>query len=442
MIHAVPSEPLAVAADILDDDPASIDPDTLEEMFWSSRPELERIRGFAHARMAAPWAVLGCILARAAASIEPHVMLPAIVGTTASTNLFLALVGPSGGGKGAAEGAARDAVQFLDPWGNPIDVDEFTIGSGEGIARTYRAPATDEDDTDEQGRTRALFTAPEVDTLAALGSRQGSTLLGELRKAWSGESLGFQNGQKHTRHVLPRHSYRLCLIVGVQPAKAGPIIGDADGGTPQRFVWLHVQDSRIPRRAPDAAIPGPLTVSLPRFSANDEHLVVPDEAREEITTHRHAVVTGKADANPLDGHALLTRLKVAAAFMVLAGRSVVSAEDWHLAAILMHVSRRTRADVERELSEKSRAANRARAHLEAERNEIVEDKRHEANLNRAVGGIRRYLARHGASPRHKVRTSLKKDVRDQFDDALWHLIDGGEVRRIDRGGTDEYALSD
>ena len=35
------------------------------------------------------------------------------------------------------------------------------------------------------------FSVPEVDTLTALGNRQGATLMPILRSAWSGEQLSF-----------------------------------------------------------------------------------------------------------------------------------------------------------------------------------------------------------------------------------------------------------
>ena len=64
------------------------------------------------------------------------------------------------------------------------------------------------------------MTAAEVDTLAALHRRQASTLLPELRKAWMGDALGFAYVDKEKRLTLARHSYRLCLVVGIQPERA------------------------------------------------------------------------------------------------------------------------------------------------------------------------------------------------------------------------------
>src|SRR5690606_20898079 len=99
--------------------------------FWRARPALTHILEFARARRAGPWAVLGVVLARVVAATEPNIVLPPVVGSAKSTNMFVALVGPSGGGKGAAEGAAADAVEFIGSNSVPVLIEEFPVGSGE-----------------------------------------------------------------------------------------------------------------------------------------------------------------------------------------------------------------------------------------------------------------------------------------------------------------------
>lgn len=80
---------------------------------WTASPQLTAIRAFALHRMVAPEAMLGVILLQVAAVIPPHVVLPPLIGGYGSLNSFVALVGPSGSGKGAAERAARDAIYRL-----------------------------------------------------------------------------------------------------------------------------------------------------------------------------------------------------------------------------------------------------------------------------------------------------------------------------------------
>lgn len=392
------------------------------EAFWTRRPVLEHIRDFARARRAGPWAVLGASLARAVATIEPQVMLPPTIGSAVSVNLFVALVGPSGGGKGAAEGAARDAVQFVDHNGRAIEIDEFPLGSGEGISRTFRPQGTDDDEPNP--RSRALFSAPEVDTLSALGSRQGATLMPELRKLYMGEGIGFNNASKATRSTLPAHSYRACLMLGVQPAKAGPLLHDADGGTPQRFVWMPVGDPDAPDVAPEAR--EPFVVKAPRWGSGQQLLEVPDAAREAMDRHRLATLRGE-DVDPLDGHRMLTRLKVAAALTILDGRSVLDADAWELAGLVMRVSDRTRAGIERTLTERARAANRARAQADSERAVIVDDAKHDAEIRRAREGVIRFLGKRNRVARGDVLRSLKSDIRAHLDAVIDSLTEEGLV---------------
>lgn len=85
------------------------------ESFWGTRPVLGHLHAFARARRVAPWALLGVTLARVIAVVPPGVVLPAMVGSHGSLNLFVGIVGRSGAGKGTAESAAADAVPLPGP---------------------------------------------------------------------------------------------------------------------------------------------------------------------------------------------------------------------------------------------------------------------------------------------------------------------------------------
>lgn len=397
------------------------------DVFWTARDELAHIRQFARARRAGPWAVLGVVLARVTAATEPTVLLPPIIGSAKSTNMFVALVGPSGGGKGAAEGAAADAVEFIGQPGR-IPIEEFPIGSGEGIARTFQTGALGE----AGQRTRAMFTAAEVDTIAAIGARQGSTLMAELRKVYMGEQIGFANANKHTRTTLDPHSYRACLTIGVQPLKAGPLLSDADGGTPQRFLWMPVSDPDAPEERPAA----PDRLSIKIGSGTDRlELVVPDVAREAMDIHRLAVLRGE-DVDPLDGHRMLTQLKVAAALAFLAERVSISDEDWMLAKTVIHVSDRTRSWVQKQLTEHARAANRARALAKAEEAGIIAESTDDRERDRIRGAIlRRLKRREGLTVSRKdLRNTLKSNLRDRFDAVLVDLLSEGAIVAVSETG--------
>ncbi|MBF6233957.1 hypothetical protein [Nocardia farcinica] len=367
--------------------------------------------------------MLGVVLARAVAATDPNVVLPPTIGSAKSINLFVALVGPSGGGKGAAEGAATDAVEFIGSNSMPIAIEEFPLGSGEGIARTFQTGPIDED---ARGRSRAMFSVPEVDTIAAIGTRRGSTLMAELRKVYMGEQIGFANANKNTRTTLAAHSYRACMTIGVQPLKAGPLLDDADGGTPQRLLWLPVSDPDAPDERP--AEPKPMRVKVRAWTARVE-LNVPEVARQEMDAHRLAVLRGD-DVDPLDGHRMLTRLKVAAALSILDAREFVTEEDWQLAGTVIRVSDRTRAEVKRAVAERAREANHARALAKAEEAGIIADRAEDRERERIRGAILRCLERRGTVSRKDLRNTLKSSLRDRFDAELVDLLDAGSIVAI------------
>ncbi|MBA2788284.1 hypothetical protein [Mycobacterium canetti] len=389
----------------------------MTDAFWESREVLRHVRTLARARGVGPWAVLGAVLARAVTTIPPDITLPGIVGGPMSLNLFVAITGPSGAGKGAAEAAARDGFTFKGPI-----VETVPLGSGEGIARTFRPPGTQHDSPNPV--VAAIFTAPEIDTLAAIVARQGSTLSAELRKVYSGEQLGFGNAGKETRVIVPAGTYRACLTIGVQPLRSHALLGASDGGLPQRFVWLPTSDPDAPDEPPPD--PGVWKVSRPAWLhavGSTINLIVPETASKSIRAHRLAVLREDPNVDPLDGHSLLTRLKVAAALMALDGRTIVSEEDWRLAGYVMDVSTYTRERCQRALIEQSRTANAARALATADREEIISDRK----LQRAKQAILRKLTDSRQLPRNIIRRSLKADLRDYFDPALDGLLTEGEV---------------
>lgn len=415
--------------------------------FWGRRHALRHIHTFARARRASPLATLGVVLVKAAAAVEPTVVLPPTVGTYASLNLFTALTAASGGGKGASEGAAHDAVSFVDHAGFKLRTDCFPPGSGEGIARTF-VPYLDNQDKDSDGkpklkrRSRAVFSAPEIDTLAALGGRRGSTLLPELRKVYSGEQIGFKNAADATTTPVDAHSYRACLIVGVQPAKAGALLNDSDGGTPQRFVWLPADDPDAPDTPPEC--PEPLTVKLPDFSKEQRTIVrIPQTATDEIVSHRLAVLRGTEGVDPLDGHALLCRLKVAAALMILDGRAAVNVEDWELAGAVMRASSNTRATVRAVLADKKKQANRAKAHDDAERVVIVNDKVGKSDAEKVRGYIHRKLQKVGAASESELAACVPGKLRNEwFTPVFTELVDSKLIvpTAKNQKGNDVYSI--
>jgi hypothetical protein len=375
--------------------------------FWKSRRALEHIRLAARARGVNPLALLGVALVRASCMIPPNVVLPPIVGGPAALNLFTALVAPSGGGKGGSESAERDAIRWLDPVSDEtISIPTLPIGSGEGVARTFE-PAENPNDTTKV----AIFTAAEIEVLAALFARSGGTLEGVLRSLYMGEALGFTNSQKVTRTLVPRLSYRAGLIVGVQPLCAGSLLRGADGGTPQRFIWMPVMDPDIADTPPDA--PVALKIKRPKFTSTDHELPVPQVIRNEIWAAHVSMHRGQTDA--LNVHSNLTRLKVAVALMVLDGRTEPSVDDWELAGSVMTISTHTREALQQEAARKRKHDNRAKAHAQADRDDIISERERARVGKRIIDAVINKINSDGPTSRNGLLKACTSAIRGEFE---------------------------
>jgi hypothetical protein len=448
------------------------DPATIHvESFWSSSPQLRDLRQFAHARMVGPWAMLGNCFARALAHVPPHVVLPPTVGDYASLNLFVALVGRSGDTKSASMAAASSWL-CIQP-----DYPSSKPGSGEGLAKCFatmaKMPANQGGGHEQRGRQwSVLARIPEVDTLTATAARGGATIMSTLREGWSGERLGTDYAGEEKRIVLETNRYRLCLVIGVQPGRAGALFDDAEAGTPQRFVWLPSDDPDMPEVEP----PEPPTLDLGRWEMPDSQahspvmipldldsnrsrqlseransadfrvLAIPDVARDQIKATRRAVARGDATVDPLDGHKLLTRLKVAAALMVLEKRrDTITESDWDRAGIVIAVSDQTRSKVLAQLKDRASEENASKGHAAGVRDDIAEQTKSHRAVKRVADNIVRLLRDkfEGFCARGEVRKRLNSRDRVYFDDAETELINSWRIEKLVAqagGGDDGFIL--
>lgn len=395
--------------------------DELElDSFWRARPVLAHLHDFARARRVAPWALLGVTLARVITVVPPAVVLPSLVGSHGSLNLFVGIVGRSGAGKGTAESAAADALPLPEP------VTTATVGSGEGIAHAYVRRTKD---GVEQHTHAVLFSVPEIDTLTALSDRRGATLLPELRRAWVGERLGFAYSDPTKRLPVPAHAYRMTLIAGIQPERAGRLLEDADGGTPQRFIWLPAEDPHAPEVPP--VEPAAWRWQPPRWPQRawaSAHLVLPvcARAREEVDADRLARLRG--DGHALDGHAMFARLKIAAALAILDSRAHISDTDWHLACYVADRSRATRQAVADAIAAAHAAGNRRRAHAEADRAVLVSERLEASTVRRVARRLVQRLDGQGWVPRNDLRKTCASQDRSHFDTAIDAAIAAGQIQ--------------
>ena len=326
--------------------------ESLEDFFWDRRENLNLIFTAALAQMASPWAVLACCAARLLALTPPTVRLPAIIGGEGSLNWFAAIVAKSGGGKGAAM-AVADQLVASD------DVYIRGAGSGEGMIEAYRRAS------EGQEVQSILFSIDEVDSLASLKDRSGQTTMSVIRSGFSGETLGYTY-RGRAKEAVPKHTYRMTMLVSVQPDRAAALFDDAGGGTPQRFQWFIGRDKRITANPPEWPTRKGKPRRFPLLSAYDFARAagivdVPDEVRDTVRQARAASMSG--DDLALDGHALYCREKFAFALALIDGRTAISDEDWKLSGIAAAVSDWTRKETQRKLLIAQDESARARGRL-------------------------------------------------------------------------------
>lgn len=386
--------------------------------FFEARPVLRYIRDYARASRIAPMTLLVDVLARVSVITPPNVVLPPLVGAApGSLNMFVAVVGGPGSGKGIASAAA---AQLMPDVRGAVTTQP---ASGEGLAAIYvnRVPVP-EDEGGHKGETRihcvtprALLSIEEIGALGGASSRQGSTVLPTLCSAWSGEPLGAFNKMESNRLTVPAHAYRLGLTVGVQPAAAATLFDGVGTGLPQRFLWAETIDPQAPEYRPDRPA-GNLPCDLSAIPCDTQpntldaiyqagtirgalgfeptELEFPDEAYRESDTRRLAVLHG-AGVQPLDSHAMQVKAKVSALLALMDGRMAVSVEDWQLAGEIMTESNRVRdrclelmhSEMQRQKADYINDSEEARAQAESRK------------LESAKQSVVNYLTRH--DPAHE-----------------------------------------
>lgn len=393
----------------------------LEDFFLNSdSDQLEKIHAWARARYMAPWAVFFGVLLRVAADVPPTVQLPPVIGGRASLNLLCAFVGRSGTGKGNSAKVAALA------W--PTDILTLPIGSGQGIAETFtKKTASDE-------IPAVIFDVPEIDTLAGLASAHGSVLLPTVKSLAMGEQLGQANATRESRRNVPAHSYRACVSVGAQPGHTDILFEDTTGGTPQRFLWVPVTDPNIPDGEFDD--PEPLVTEMPTWIPGSDGVVEIRYSATEIVRSIRAshIARQRGEADALDGHALLSRCKIAALLAIMHGRVEVTEWDWRQSSVVMAVSDETRRgliqageDIKRQRELRAGAAR-------AVRSEGYEVGRMQSAMRAIVEILARYCGEGMA--RNDLRTRLSRANREVFDLAIQKLTDDGVIEVVAvRNGT-------
>lgn len=420
--------------------------------FWDAAPELRHIQQAAHARTMSPEAVLVAVLTRVVAT-SPHVIeLPAIVATPVGLSLLAGLVGGPSVGKSGATGVARELLS-APSWLKMRD--GRPPGTGEGLIEMLISEKTELDEAGKKVKVRyqefnnAQIEIDEGQVLTDLGARSGSTLLPTLRSMFTHATLGQSNASKERNRVVEGTSYVYGIVMALQPDKAAPLLSDAGGGTPQRFVWA----SAHAPRPPDVDDPGPLdwepltvTEALSKYPVNDRNgyrrctIDVAAPIRHQVREDHIAALEG---TSALPEHYNLRRLKVAAALALLTRREpAITVADWELAGAITDASAEVLASMHAHLANVDYQAREAstRAHISrATRAAVaVADTEQERALVSATRSVARSVHKHrhdhpeGGCDRGCVARSMASKHRQlvPIDDVIAAAIEHGWVTEV------------
>lgn len=314
----------------------------LDDEFWESRDYLRHIRRAAWSRMVAPEAALISVLARVSALTPPTMRLPAVIGSLGTLDFIGCVAAKSSGGKSISNDLAADLVPSVR---KDVLLD-LPVGSGEGLVQSFMVPEVGDDGkpTGKQvvGLSAVHFTVDEGTALMEQQSRRGTTIVQTLCSAWSGRALGQANASMETRRIIEPRRVRVAAVINIQTANAHLLLADqmVAVGFPQRVVWASAEDADMPRDLPDW--PGELIWTPPPTVLGGNEMTVDEEIVSELREQRWRVATGRLVIGALDGHAGLSRLKLAALLALLDLRVDVTFQDWELAEQILLSSNATR----------------------------------------------------------------------------------------------------
>jgi hypothetical protein len=447
---AAPDEAPLAAYEAATVEPEPRAPGHLPETFWGRHDTLTAIRRAAKHRLLRPEPVLVACLVTAATCISPLYVLPPIVGAPASLNLFGLMYGATGMGKSTSMTTGRNLLGVTqERWDSEmyamgqrgIDVVGLYVvklGSGEGIAHAYAERIKEVDDSGPKAKTttrlarvrdHALIWDAEGSALVSHMNRTGSTLGQVLLSAFSGESLlsavSKRGADKAVDFDLEPLSYRMGILLGIQPEVAEAYLAQSGLGWPQRLLWTTVHGAiedaeRIHleplawKRPPDPE----------RQTEIDVDQAVWDEVKAAALAYRNS-----DGADELDSHLGLLRLKVAAALHVLINPGdapAVTVEDWLMAGEIVLASSEVRDGARRRVAqaatEKVAQVARVQAAAQVQAHRAIETEA----VRRVAGVITRKALRHAAAdPEHwcAKRECLRDAVASRDKDLFAYAVD-------------------
>lgn len=413
---------------------------------YAEHPVLTAIRDHAHALCVGADALLLSVLAFVSGSIPGGLVIDSGVRRPAIPGLFACLCADSGVGKTVAAGVAQDLLDV--PTAYSLSTGEGLLESYYGSVDTYNAKGDKAGTRRAVVRHNALFTADEGQTVFAEMAREGSKLGAILRSFWSGSGVGTANASHERNRSLARGTYNGAVLIGLQPALVGELVGDTTLGTAQRWLWAAAHDVNLNPAAP--AWSGPLFIEphLPHDTdgqpvITDQVFTVATAITTELRDAEVAKVTLRVAVDEQDSQRAVMLLKLAATLAWIDSRVHIEVGDWQLAGAILAESNRVR-DALLETAEQQ-----ARDRLTRVGHERAAVRAAETGRDRAISEVKSrlvdVLGKAGEPmPVGRLRNSVSKrgPKRELASDALDLLVsDGAVVQATTPSGTSGYALS-
>jgi len=380
-----------------------------------------------------PTAVLGAVLVRYAASIDPRVQLPEIVGSTGTFDMFVMLVGNPGSGKSTAWSCAKDLMPTL-----PKKIrDDVPLGTGEGLVEMLYARINDDGEvTGKKSDQRALYydgvcvMVNEGKALGEQSARTGSVIIETLCQAWMGETLGQANASEDTFRHVPSKTRRITACIGIQTENA-PIVFEGKfraTGLPQRMIALWAHPDYLPDddEAPDW--PGELVMAKPSVIGGLTVFSADAEIVRTVRSERRAVALRQHNLDELDVHLRLAQLKLAGVFAAADGLTHISLEHWALAETVLDSHKSMRSTIYSTHQERELARRITQATRQAETQLVVDDHMDQAKLQKCIKRVRDLLDQQGTWTRGKMLNRVTPGQQQYFEDALEALALTGDLR--------------
>lgn len=329
----------------------------IPEEFWKARPLYQKIRDAAHKRVLSADTVFHSFLAGYCSQVPyQYRVYTGLASGTVNFEHFVAVVGPSGSGKGTStklgfelakaerSGTPSTGEGLIEYFlGNEVDMDNPANFEKDGVTLLANPMYTKK----VQDKHNGLFVFDEGSEISQLASRQGATLNQILLKMAMGEELSTLNATESLKRNVADGSYAVGLIAQFQVKVSGELIDQHESGMPQRFSWAATTDPTVRDVMVDP------TIYVPRvpahLSPDPIDVAISENIYKELKDRNFGIVTGKVQDDPMESHMPVKMLQTAGLLRFLDGPNtpnqqgyLITDEDWYLARLLHQTSRKVR----------------------------------------------------------------------------------------------------